>query len=331
VKPFLGTTLTLLLAAPPGHANQMSFFRTVLDTDFVTAGTGGLRGTGSGTIAVDGVAGTASRSFLYWQGPTNSSAPDANASVSVNGGAITGVNIGFSNDNLWSMDNSQAYRADSTSVIDRNGAYALSNFVKPPDVEADGAATVVFFQDGVASNNRDVVLFDGNDSNFRSDFDSAGWSATLNGIHYATGVAHLTLFVADGQNLGPDDDGTLRVNGTALASGGLFSGNTLPGGVGPAGNGNLFDIATFDITALLAPGVNNLSITTDPGFNDAFSLIAALVDLPAGSMPPDGNGVPEPGSVALLGALLAGIGWMHRRRQSSGLLPPVRGKVATRV
>ncbi len=43
------------------------------------------------------------------------------------------------------------------------------------------AATAVFFNDGNAANNRDVVIFDGNDSNFASAFDPAGWNATLSG------------------------------------------------------------------------------------------------------------------------------------------------------
>lgn len=308
--------IALLMSALAAQANVISEFTTVFNTDFATAGTGGMRNSGTGTITVTGVSGPVTQSYLFWHGPTNSSDPNANANVMVNGTPITGTNIGFSQDNFWGFQNSQAYRADTTSVINGNGAYNLSNFVKPPDVQVNGAATTVFFNDGNAANNRDVVIFDGNDSNFASAFDPAGWNLTLNGINYTSGTANLTLFVSDGQNFGPDDDGTLSINGTPLVSGGIFQGDSLPGGVGPTGNGNLFDIKTYDITSFLTPGINNLNVTLDPGFNDALSVIMAAIDLPAGAAPPPSN-VPEPATMLLMGLGLAGVAFMRRRALKS--------------
>ena len=118
--------------------------------------------------------------------------------------------------------------------------------------------------------------------------------------------------MSDGQNFSSSDDGTIRINGIALASGGIFQGASLPGA--SIGNGNLFDIVRFDISAFLTPGVNSLNITLDAGFSDALSLIGLLVDLPAGAAPPVQTGVPEPETVTLLAISLLAMGVARRRR-----------------
>jgi len=50
---------------------------------------------------------------------------------------VTGVNIGFSDDNCWSYLNSQAYRADVTELVRRhgNGTYSLTGSAKPASSE----------------------------------------------------------------------------------------------------------------------------------------------------------------------------------------------------
>lgn len=308
----LGAALlpALPLVATTASAAAIVNFTTVFGTDFTTAGTGGLRD-GTGTVTVAGVTGPVDRSYLFWHGPTNSADANAMANIGVNGDPLVGTNIGFSDNNFWGFRNSQAYRADSTSLINGNGAYTLTGFNVATVTTGNGAGAAVFFNDGNAANNRDVVIFNGNDSNFASDFDTAGWDFTLSGINYTGGQVFLRLFVSDGQNFGADDDGTLRINGSALDVGGLFQGDTLPG-ESPTGNGNLFDIVSFDISSFLVLGNNSLRITLDDGFSDALSAIAAFIDLPAGAAPP--IRMPEPAPVALLAlALLAGVATRRAR------------------
>src|SRR5437868_4576055 len=172
------------------RANDISLFRTIYNTDCACCGAGGLRDIGTGVITLSGVTGKVTRAYLYWNGPVNSLNPTANASVLVNNQPVVGVNIGFSSANCWfeylppqGMNISQAYRADVTSLVAarRNGTYALSGFSKPmhtrtAPININGASLIVFFDDGNPLNNRDVVLFEGNDSNAANSYDAPGWN-----------------------------------------------------------------------------------------------------------------------------------------------------------
>ena len=81
-------------------ANDIAFLETVFSTDFVSAGAGGLRSTGGAhPITISGVTGTVTKAYLYWHGPTSTGDPTANASIFLNSVAVTGTNIGFSDDN----------------------------------------------------------------------------------------------------------------------------------------------------------------------------------------------------------------------------------------
>jgi hypothetical protein len=253
---------------------------TVFDTDVVSAGVGGLRNIGSGTIVLGGVTGKVTKALLFWQGPTGSENPLANAAVSLNAAGITGTNIGFSADNCWGYGNSQAYRADVTGLVSGNGNYELTNLIKG-DADISGASLIVFFNDGNSVNNRDVVLFEGNDSNVSNIWDADGWNTTLSGINYSTGSASLELHVGDGQ---APPDGALLLNARTLAAGGpIFSGDSVPGA--SYVDGNLWDIKSFDITSFLTPGTNTLNLTTGMNTGDCLSLVVAAVNLPSGAAP----------------------------------------------
>src|SRR3954447_6682768 len=152
----LGATVALAAALAGGSsamANAVTPFTTVFNADVVQFGYGGLRDNGTGTMEVTGITGPVTQAFLYWHGPTNSDQSDANSVVSFGGQTVTGTNIGVGNDNCWAYSNSQAYRADVTSVVTGNGSYGLADFVKNNGaVNANGASLIVFFDDGDPAN-----------------------------------------------------------------------------------------------------------------------------------------------------------------------------------
>lgn len=307
----------MMVVAVPGAANasDLTKFTTVFDTDFASAGYGGMRDVGTGTINLSGVSGTVTSAYLYWHGPTNASPTDtnANASVNFNGNSVNGTFLGISSDNCWGFSNSMAYRADVSSLVSGNGTYSLANFVKNNNsINVNGASLAVFFDDGDDNNNRDIVLFNGNDSNIDNGFDAAGWNITLAGINYSGGDASAQFHVSDGQSF-PDD--AIVVNASTLVpTGPIFEGDSVPGGAGGPGNGFLWDIKDFSVTSLLNPGLNNLNISS--GVNsDCLSCVMIAINLPAGAAPnPDPNPTPEPASLALLGLGLLGLGVVRKRK-----------------
>jgi hypothetical protein len=308
---FIGAAASTLLCTA-ANATPLSHFTTVFDTDFVSAGIGGMRnGTGNASLSLSGVSGPVSRAYLYWHGPSNNttSPETANSAVSFAGTDITGTFLGVSSDNCWGFANSVAYRADVTSLVTGNGNYALANFIKA-GVQINGASLIVFYNDGNSTNNRDVVMFDGNDSNIANAFDPLGWNITLAGINYSTGTANTQFHVADGQTFADD---VVRANGTDISGPNAFNGVfAQDAGSGFPGNGLLYDVRDFEVTSLLSPGANTLNVTTGNA-GDCLACLLIAVDLPAGAAPPDPGTVPEPGSLALLGAGLLGLGAAGRK------------------
>jgi len=306
--------LTLCGISGAASASDLTYFRTVFDTDFKTAGYGGMRDVGTGTIGLSGVSGTVNEAYLFWHGPTNAASTDtsANAIVKFAGTDVTGTFLGISSDNCWGFANSMAYRANVTSLVTGDGSYALADFVKDGgNININGASLAVFFDDGDSTNNRDVVMFNGNDSNIDNPFDAPGWNITLADIDYTAGSASAQFHVSDGQTF---PDAAVIANLTELApAGAVFQGDTVPNGAGGPSNGGLWDIRDFDVTSLLSPGLNDLNITS--GVNsDCLSCVMIAIDLPAGAAPPP-PGVPEPGSLALAGLGLFGLLASSRRRK----------------
>jgi hypothetical protein len=261
---------------------------SVSNTDVAEFGYGGMREDGTGTIDVHDVTGTVTKALLYWNGPTTSTNPTANAAVKFGGTDITGTNIGFASSNCWgdppyNFTNSQSYRADVTSLVSGNGLYSLANFTKP-DADINGVALIVFYNDGDTANDRNIVLFNGNDSNVASTFDPAGWDETIPNVPYpGSGSATLDFVVSDGQTF---NDAALVVNGTTIEPAGqIFDGDSTPAGTGGVGNGSLWDVEPFDMTSVLTQPSNDLHLTSGTA-GDCLSLVVAAANVPASTGPP---------------------------------------------
>lgn len=290
-------------------ASNLVPYTTFFNTDYGSFGYGGMRGIGTGTIAVSGTTGPATNALLFWHGPGSSSSPTANSSVLFNGNVVNGVSLGLSSDNCWGFPNSQSYRADVTPYVTGDGNYSLANFLKPGIADINGVSLVSFFNDGNSTNNRDLVMFNGNDSNISNSFDANGWNITLANINYSSGSAFLEMHVSDGQSFSDD---AVKINGINVApSGAIFQGNSTPFGPGGPSNGSLWDIKRFDITSFLTPGLNTLNMTTGV-FSDCLSCVVIGIDLPAGAAPGQPV-IPEPSTLVLLGSGIAGAALIRKR------------------
>jgi hypothetical protein len=310
VRTLLMLLVAMVLSAPfHARANYIRYSETVYSTDYLSAGVGGMRNFGYGTITLTNLTGTVRKAYLYWHGPMVMEAtnPAVNAVVKMNGQTVVGSNIGMASDNCWFSQGynymiSHAYRADVTSIVatNRNGNYLLTEFMKPfgtnaIGVNVNGASLLVFYDDGNPANNRDIVLFEGNDSNATSPFptnspayDDIGWNVKLSGINYTSGPVAMQFHVSDGQYFEPLDDGPITMNNSIVleAQGHAFSGNSVPSANnGPKNNGSLWDIRTYSVGQYLTNGINTISVSNKFVLSDCISLVAAVINLPAGAAP----------------------------------------------
>ena len=144
----------------------------------------------------------------------------------------------------------------------------------------NGVALIVFYDNGNSGDDRNVVLWNGNDSNCLAGGVPENWDETINGVPYQGGSASLDFVVADGQSF---TDGAVLVNGSTLVAGGqVFDGDTGPNyGGNPSGvTGSLWDVESFDLTSFLTTGSNNLHITSSAA-GDCLSLVVAAANVPA--------------------------------------------------
>jgi hypothetical protein len=223
-----------------------------------------------------------------------------NPNVIFAGVSVVGAALGDATTNCWGTGSSRAFRADVTSLVAGNGLYEVSNLAALPGHDCNGVSLIVTFDDGNPNNNRDLVFFEGNDSNFPEGFpgEDNGWHASLAGINYGSGAVGAQLHLADGQNFSSTglDDGplTFAAGGPPLVvpdALGRYDGDSVPGAgfsrsVQFGTPGQLWDKHTIDLTSLFgAPGPYTLSMDGMEFTNDCLGLVLLIIDLEAGSAP----------------------------------------------
>lgn len=305
MKRFIPLVVSLaasLLLSAAAEARSIVLGRTETRTDYVSTGVGGI-GNGPGNLVVSGVSGGVRKAFLYWHGINNIGigAVYDNDTVSFAGHSITGASLGDAETNCWGNGSSRAFFADVTPYVTGNGSYTIDGLDAAAGHNGNGASLIVLFNDGNPDNDRDLVFFEGNDSDYVAGTfpdDANGWSASLNGINYTGGSVHAQLHVGDGQAFTDDwiyfssGQASLPVQDTTSLWDGLSVTNA---GYSRAGNDGLWDIHTFDITSILGnAGVKDISLSGMTATGDCHSLVTLMLDLGGGSAP-CGNGTLEEG------------------------------------
>lgn len=292
----------IVVLASTVSATPVRLGRTESRTDYVSAGIGGI-GSGPGSLTVTGVTGSVRKAFLYWHGIDNGSALGVydNPTISFAGENVTGVSLGDAETNCWGDGSSRAFFADVTRLVGGNGSYPISGLDAQVGHDGNGASLIVLFNDGNPDNDRDLVFFEGNDSDFiLTGFpagDANGWTATLDNINYTGGSVLAQIHAGDGQFFA---DGSISFTGASTVgfpdTGQLWDGLSVPNaGFSRAGNDSLWDIHTFDITAAFgSPGNQTIAFTGMLTTGDCHSLVVMMLDLGAGSAP-CGNGVLDEG------------------------------------
>jgi hypothetical protein len=170
----------------------------------VTSAGVGLRGTGTGSIVVDGIpeGSTVERAFLYWSvlGTTG-----AFEFPSINGFVADGEVIGITTNPCWGEPTGLEflhynYRADVTEIVTGNGTYTIGGL--PSDlgagVDSQGASLVVIYRSPFTELYRTVIIIDGG---VTLDLNQNTWDHTIENFETAEPLleAEITYIVADGQ------------------------------------------------------------------------------------------------------------------------------------
>jgi hypothetical protein len=244
----IATTLTQvgtgLLESVASPISLSPSFQITLPGDYVAAGVG-LRGQTAGTINLSGIPAGASvvKAFLYWGMLDNGSEPSL-GQLNLNGIAVSGTLIGSGPDTCWGRTNSFSFRADVTTLVSGNGAYALSGVASGGNILADGASLVVIYQ--LTGAPLKTVLLD--DGNLSMPLGTAVGQASFTDFTASSPASAKTTFiVGDGRatQLGVQMPTSFSGSGGSISFSNLF--NSL--------DGPFWDTDTFDVSAEVTPGV----------------------------------------------------------------------------
>jgi cysteine-rich repeat protein len=284
----------LVVLAPPAHATGLTLARTASGVDWVSAGIGGISGD-TADIALTGVTGPVSKAYLYWDGMAIAAMDQTydNDTIAINGNPITGTTLGSTSPNCWGQGESRAFVADVTAYVTGDGTYALSGLMAQPTHQPNGASLVVLFDDGNASNDHDLIFFEGNDGTSLNGYggvEDRGWHALLDGIVYHSGPVSVQFHVADGQSTA-DTDATFHEathSHTIDEAAGLWDGTSVPlAGTSRSPGDALWDIHTVDISDIFThQGTYQLYLDSGSQPMDCIALVVLIVDLGATPGPP---------------------------------------------
>ena len=277
----------------------LSFFQKFQGIDWTSGGVGGVGNFGGGVANVSPgpVNGAIAHAYLYWQGIDRGFGPSGstdgiydNETVTFEGVSVTGTSLGIgSSATSSSLSKSQAFRADVTHLV-RSGthSYSVTGLASKPGHDANGVSLVIIYQDGNASNDRDLYILNGNHVNAGHGNDG-DLSATLSGFIGGSGDVRAQLHVADGQSY---EDAAIQFTSSTGGSAeitddmSLFDGVSVPSmGHSRVSNGSLWDVQTFNLGPFATAGSQTLSFRQDSGTFDALGLVALLID--TSSTPPN--------------------------------------------
>src|SRR6185503_14563471 len=153
-----------------------------------------------------------------------------------------------------------AYFADVTDHVTGNGTYALTGLTTSGTYKINGASLIVTFDDGDPSNDKDLIIFEGNDSTDRDNYsgvEDKGWHGLLEDVPYKGGTVRMQFHVADRQSVNEGYDSAVKLQSTASDilflsdTTSTFDGKTVPfEGTSRSPGDTLWDIETFEVTDL---------------------------------------------------------------------------------